>query len=99
MSLPVSRRQFFRDGSRLAAMTGLGGLVGVLANRSAARGTVWQIDPQKCSQCGHCATSCVLEQSAVKCVQDYSICGYCDLCTGYFEAEPIALNTGAENQL
>jgi len=63
--IPVSRRQFFRDGSRLAAMTGIGGLLGVLAGRSVARGTVWQIDPQKCVRCGLCATSCVLEQSAV----------------------------------
>ena len=49
--------------------------------------------------CGNCATACVLKPSAVKCVQSYAICGYCDLCTGYFVPEPNALNTGAENQL
>jgi electron transport complex protein RnfB len=27
------------------------------------------------------------------------MCGYCKLCTGYFEPEPNELNTGAENQL
>jgi electron transport complex protein RnfB len=27
------------------------------------------------------------------------MCGYCDLCTGFFEPEPRALDTGAENQL
>ena len=27
------------------------------------------------------------------------MCGYCQLCTGYFEPDPIDLNTGAENQL
>jgi electron transport complex protein RnfB len=84
---------------RVGGMTALGALGGIIANQSTAQEYVWQIDPQKCSHCGHCATDCVLEQSAVKCVQNYSICGYCDLCTGYFEAEPIALNTGAENQL
>jgi electron transport complex protein RnfB len=41
----------------------------------------------------------VLEQSAVKCVNAYELCGYCDLCTGYFEPNPNDLNTGAENQL
>jgi electron transport complex protein RnfB len=97
--VPVSRRQFFRDGSRLAAMTGIGGLIGVLGGRSVARGTVWQIDPQKCVRCGLCATSCVLEQSAAKCVHAHAICGYCQLCTGYFEPSPNDLNTGAENQL
>ena len=96
---PVTRRQFLRNGARVAALTGLGGLVGVVAGRSAAKGTVWQIDPQKCVRCGNCATHCVLEQSAVKCVHAYAICGYCQLCTGYFEPEPNDLNTGAENCL
>ena len=99
-SVPVStRRQFLRNGARVAALTSLGGLIGVVAGRSVAKGTVWQIDPQKCVRCGNCATACVLEQSAVKCVHAYAICGYCQLCTGYFEPEPNDLNTGAENQL
>lgn len=95
----VSRRKFLRQGARVAAMTGVGGLVGMLAARVSARGTVWQIDPQKCVRCGLCATDCVLEQSAVKCVHAHALCGYCKLCTGYFEPEPNDLNTGAENQL
>lgn len=60
---------------------------------------VWQLDPEKCIACGNCATYCVLEESAVKCVHAYAICGYCDLCTGFFEPEPRELDTGAENQL
>ena len=60
--------------------------LGVVAGRSTAKGTVWQIDPQKCVRCGNCATHCVLEQSAVKCVHAYAICGYCQLCTGFFRA-------------
>jgi electron transport complex protein RnfB len=96
---PTSRRDFLRNGARLAAMTGLGALGGVLANRTQAEEWVWQIDPQKCVRCGNCATNCVLEQSAVKCVHAYAMCGYCNLCTGYFEPEPNALTTAAENQL
>ncbi len=95
----VRRRQFLQTGVRAAAATGLAGLFAGLARRSAAQGTVWQIDPEKCVRCGNCATQCVLEQSAVKCVQAYAVCGYCNLCTGYFEPEPNDLNTGAENQL
>lgn len=94
-----SRRQFLRDGCRLAAVAGLGALVGGMASRASAQTTVWQIDPAKCVRCGNCATQCVLEQSAVKCVHSYAICGYCQLCTGYFEPEPNALTTAAENQL
>ena len=95
----VTRRTFLRSGARLAAFTGLGALGGVLATRSQAKGYVWQIDPAKCLRCGNCATQCVLEQSAVKCVHAYALCGYCNLCTGYFEPEPNSLTTGAENQL
>lgn len=94
-----TRRQFLRDGARAAAVAGLGGLLGLLGTRSRADGTVWQIDPDKCRWCGLCATACVIEPSAVKCVHSYAICGYCNLCTGYFEPDPNALNTGAENQV
>ena len=96
---PVTRRQFFRNGTRLAVMTGLGALGGVMVNRTQAKSWVWQINPDKCVWCGNCATQCVLNPSAVKCVQSYAICGYCDLCTGYFVPEPNALTTAAENQV
>jgi Na+-translocating ferredoxin:NAD+ oxidoreductase subunit B len=62
-------------------------------------GYVWQIDPEKCTQCGRCATHCVLAPSAVKCFHSYSICGYCDLCGGYLRPDAKGRNTGAENQL
>lgn len=80
------------------------GLVGTCAEGDAAAyrakvPTLWQIDPYKCIQCGKCATNCVLKPSAVKCFHAYAVCGYCDLCTGFFEAQPNALTTAAENQL
>jgi electron transport complex protein RnfB len=96
---PVNRRQFLRNGARLLALTGAGCFVGALAGRVEARTLVWQIDPAKCVRCGNCATKCVLAPSAVKCVHAFSMCGYCQLCTGYFEPEPNALTTAAENQL
>jgi electron transport complex protein RnfB len=95
----VTRRAFLRDGLRTTAVAGLSGLAGAAAWRSTAGSTVWQLDPQKCLRCGLCATACVLELSAVKCVHTYALCGYCQLCTGYFQPEPNELNTGAENQL
>ncbi len=63
------------------------------------RQTVWQLDPAKCIQCGQCATECVLTPSAVKCVHVFAMCGYCDLCGGYFKPGTKTLNTGAENKL
>jgi electron transport complex protein RnfB len=32
-------------------------------------------------------------------MHNFEMCGYCELCTGYFDPEPIALDSGAENQL
>jgi electron transport complex protein RnfB len=66
---------------------------------SASGKYVWQIDPFKCTQCGRCATECVRDLSAVKCVHAYQLCGYCDLCGGYFKPNTHKLNTGAESQL
>lgn len=94
-----TRRQFVAGAVRGAALVSLGGVGGLLVSRLHAEDTVWQIDPAKCIGCGKCATECVLDESAVKCVHAHAMCGYCELCTGYFEPQPSALNTGAENQL
>jgi len=95
----LARRRFLADLGRgtLAAALSLFGYR--LYRRRDNVATVWQINPFKCIQCGRCATHCVLDMSAVKCVHDYPMCGYCDLCTGFFQPNPIELNTGAENQL
>jgi len=96
---PLNRRRFLREGLWGVCAAGLGATVGLTARGKDPTHWVWQIDPYLCTQCGQCATHCVLELSAVKCVQSYAICGYCDLCTGYLEPEPRALDTGAENEL
>ena len=96
---PLTRRDLFRTGARGALLLGLGSATGFLAGREAKSGLLWQIDPDKCIQCGRCATDCVLEVSAVKVVHSHGMCGYCKLCTAFFEPEPINLDEGAENQL
>ncbi len=69
------------------------------AKAAAAGRLVWQIDPDKCIACDRCQTHCVLDISAVKSVQCFALCGYCDVCTGYFPTKNFLLETGAENQL
>ncbi|MCX6874779.1 MAG: ferredoxin [Verrucomicrobia bacterium] len=95
----LNRRELLKSGVRGAGLLGFGSAAGFLAGREAKAATRWQINPNQCIQCGRCATECVLEVSAVKCVHSYGMCGYCKLCTGYFEPEPINLDEGAENQL
>lgn len=94
-----SRRRFLKDGVRYTLAFGVVGISGILAFKSTSGDTVWQLDPSKCVHCGRCATSCVLTPSAVKCFHVYDMCGYCDLCGGYFRPEAKNLTTGAENQL
>lgn len=96
---PLSRRRLLRDGLWTVSFAAFGATGAALAALSRRGAHVWQIDPRKCIGCGRCATHCVLTESAVKCVHAYSMCGYCDLCTGYFDPDPKALETGAENQL
>ncbi|NVO09660.1 MAG: ferredoxin [Bacteroidales bacterium] len=95
----ISRREFINSSVRFSIVLGIGAIGGRLLTRSHARQMVWQLDTSKCIQCGRCATNCVKTPSAVKCVHVYSMCGYCDLCGGYFRPETKELTTAAENQL
>jgi len=99
MKSPLARRKFLQTlgsvaagGAILAASAGLARkMKGTEAN------LFWQIDPYKCTHCGRCETHCVLPVSAVKCIHAYEICGYCDLCGGYYRNNVKELNTAAEN--
>ena len=93
------RRDFIRSTARITLALGIGGVSGLALSKSTKEEWVWQIDPFKCTQCGRCAEECVLTPSAVKCVHAFDLCGYCDLCGGYFKPGVIDLHTGAENQL
>ena len=102
MSGTPSRRQFFDRILRVAGLAGLGGAGVILARR--APGTVFQIDPNRCSNafggsqnpqvCDLCRVSCVLSHSAVKAVNDFSKCGYCMLCPAYFDVSSDPDNRG-----
>lgn len=95
----TSRRDFLKNGIRLGMGLSVLGAAGALLPGTIFTDTVWQLDPDKCVDCGRCAINCVLTPSAVKCVHAYAICGYCELCSGYFRPGTLTLNTGAENQI
>lgn len=95
---PLSRREFLGHCLRGAGFVAAGGFLGVLGKHGQKHEMVWQIDPNKCNQCGKCATACVLNPSAVKAVHEYAMCGYCKICFGYFADERPADTEAAENQ-
>jgi len=94
----ITRRAFLKRCATVTAGATVASLAGgVLFKKGQDDACVWQIDPQKCIFCGKCETDCVLRMSAVKCVHAKKVCGYCDLCGGYFRANVKDFNTGAEN--
>lgn len=95
----VSRRDFVRKSMQLSILAGLGIIGGGVISKLVTEKYVWQLDTKKCTQCGRCASSCIKSQSAVKCFHAYDMCGYCDLCGGFFKPGVKDLNTAAENQL
>jgi len=95
----LKRREFISKGMRWTLGASLAGLAVASVAKTSSKKWVWQIDPFKCTQCGRCATACVKSPSAVKCIHAYDLCGYCDLCGGYFKAGASKLETGAEYQL
>ena len=98
-SKTMTRREFVKALLRGGGVLAVGGSLGTLfARREAHGGMVWQLDPAKCTQCGKCATECVLGPSAVKCVHEFAMCGYCELCFGYFQDKRPDNSETAENQ-
>ncbi len=97
----MDRRKFLRHLVRGCLALPLLGLAGLSFRKPSYQpdGLVWQIDPSRCVQCGRCATECVLQPSAVKCVHAYALCGYCKLCGGYYQPFAKVLDTAAEHQL
>jgi len=97
---PISRRDFFRICGTVIAGGALASMFGGLSKRIFEQEDTeyfWQIDPAKCIYCGRCETHCVLPMSAVKCMHAARVCGYCDLCGGYYRSNVKELNTAAEN--
>ena len=94
-----TRRTFIKKVARYSAIGIVSGTALYALKNSISNDLVWQIDPFKCTQCGRCATNCVLDVSAVKCVHAYALCGYCDLCGAYLKSDSKERTTAAENQL
>lgn len=96
---PIERRKFLQMLGKVAAGGSILFVAGKLTHglNQQEASHYWQIDPEKCTQCGRCETHCVLNISAVKCLHANKVCGYCDLCGGYYRSNVKELNTAAEN--
>jgi electron transport complex protein RnfB len=84
----TSRREFLDCAVRIVGFAGLG-TAAVLLGRRAGADTVFQVDPNLCTTCDLCRTSCVLSHSAAKAVNDFDKCGYCLLCPAYYDVTSV----------
>ncbi|HBC86019.1 MAG TPA: ferredoxin [Lentisphaeria bacterium] len=96
---PITRREALRKAVAGIIFLAIGAAGFTVFGRTRKKRTVWQIDHTKCIQCGRCATQCVVTPSAVKCFHAFNVCGYCDLCFGYFRPGTMEFDTTAEKEL
>jgi len=94
-----SRRNFVKIAGRVLVAAPVLALPVILSRKTDVKGYVWQIDPYKCTSCELCKSSCVMTPSAVKCMNAFPMCGYCDFCPGFLRQGAKTYNTAAENQL
>ncbi|MFN0168604.1 MAG: 4Fe-4S binding protein [Bryobacteraceae bacterium] len=93
MSDSVSRRNALDRLVRGAAAVGMSGAAGYLIQKAEGQ-VVWQVDSARClnsrlgelgvKACDLCLTECVVSQSAVRAVNDFSKCGRCSICPAYY---------------
>jgi electron transport complex protein RnfB len=96
---PMTRREILGKALNAIFFFAIGGAALAVFGKTRSKGSVWQIDPAKCMQCGRCATQCVVSPSAVKCFHAFNVCGYCDLCFAYFKPGTLEFDTSAEKEL
>jgi len=93
MSDHMTRRGALAKAARGAAALALGGAAFHLVRKAEGQ-IVWNVDPARCINsklgetgvevCGLCTTECVVTQSAVRAVNEFSKCGRCNICPAYF---------------
>jgi electron transport complex protein RnfB len=107
MSEEVTRRHVLGKAVRGTVVLGLAGAAGYLVKKADGQ-IVWQVDAAKCINsrlgevnvevCGLCTTECVVSQSAVRAVNDFSKCGRCYICPAYYNVKSAVDETGLPSE-
>ena len=107
MSKDVTRRELMGQVVRGTALACMGGAALFLAKKANGE-IVWQVNASKClnsrlgevgmEACILCTTACVVSLSAVRAVNEYSKCGRCYICPGYFDIKSAVNEQGLPSQ-
>lgn len=106
MSKPT-RRASLKTLGRGAAAAGLGGAALYLGQKAQGQ-VVWQIDAAMClnsrlgevgvKACDLCLKECVVTNSAVRAVNEFSKCGRCYICPAYFNVKSAVNKDGLPSE-
>jgi electron transport complex protein RnfB len=93
MSDGLTRRDVIGKVVRGSVLLGLGSTAGFLINKADGQ-IVWQVDASRCVNsrlgeagaevCTLCTSECVVNQSAVRAVNNFKECGRCYICPAYY---------------
>lgn len=93
MSEGMTRRDAIGKVVRGSVLIGLGSTAGFLVKKADGQ-IVWQVDASRCVNsrlgeagaevCTLCTTECVVNQSAVRAVNNFKECGRCYICPAYY---------------
>jgi electron transport complex protein RnfB len=93
MSEGLTRRDVIGKVVRGSVLLGLGSTAGFLINKADGQ-IVWQVDASRCVNsrlgeagaevCNLCTSQCVVNQSAVRAVNNFKECGRCYICPAYY---------------
>lgn len=96
MSDNMTRRDLLGKVGKGAVLLAFGGGAAHLIRKADGQ-IVWQVDAAKCinsrlgevgvEACNLCTTDCVVSQSAVRAVNEYSKCGRCYICPAYYQVK------------
>jgi electron transport complex protein RnfB len=96
MSEDITRRDALNKVVRGAVLLSFGGTAGYLVQKANGQ-IVWQVDAAQCVNsrlgevgaevCRLCTTECVVSQSAVRAVNNFSQCGRCYICPAYYNVK------------
>jgi electron transport complex protein RnfB len=96
MSRSVSRRKALQQLARGTAVAGMSGAAGYLVHKAQGQ-IVWQVAGAKClnsrpgeagvNVCELCLKECVVANSAVRAVNEFSKCGRCYICPAYYNVK------------
>lgn len=107
MSDGMTRRDAFTTVVRGAVLLGIGSTAGFLVRKAEGQ-VVWQVDSTRCVNsrlgeagtevCTLCTTECVVQQSAVRAVNNFKECGRCYICPAYFNIKSAVNEKGLPSE-